>query len=129
MSLEINAICEMCKKSFKVSSGNVEVTTFIANDGNIVYITWYKCPDCGNIHYVQIDDDDTRKLLGYTKVALKQAMLCKEKNKTLSKKMKKRLDDSKSKLSNARLDLMKKYNETIFKYVSTKEEVKIRFSL
>lgn len=129
MSLEIDAVCEMCEKNFKVNSSNVNVTSFITNDGKTVYITWYKCPDCGNIHYIQIDDDNTKKILQDSKAALKQVMVYKSRNVRPPKRLKKKLDDLRINLFNARFNLMVKYNKTVFKYVMSKEEVEIHFSL
>ena len=113
----------------KLNSSNIEVSTFKTHDGKIVYITWYSCPKCGNIHYIQIDDDNTKRLLEHSKVALKQAMVYNSKNQTPPKKIKTRLEKARKKLSNARLELMKEYNETVFREIQSKEEVKIRFSL
>lgn len=129
MELEIDAICEKCKEKIKLNSSSVKETVFKANDGTTVYITWYKCQKCGKIHYVQIDNDDTKRMLEYNKVALKQAMVYRSKNQTPPKKIKTKLDKARKKLSNTRLELMKQYNETVFEDLQSKEEVKICFSL
>lgn len=129
MNLEIDAVCENCSFKIKLNSSTVETTTFMTHDGKIVYIIWYKCPECGRKHYIQIDDDNSRRLLEYSKEALKHAMVYNSKNQTPPKKIKQRLEKARKKLSNARLELMKEYNDTIFKDVQSKEEVKICFSL
>jgi len=129
LNLQIDAVCENCKYKIKLNSSSVEVSTFITNDDKIVYITWYKCPECGRIHYIQIDDDYTRRLLEHCKDALKQAMVYNSKNQTPPKKIKQKLEKARKKLSNARLELMKQYNETVFKDVQSRKEVKICFSL
>ena len=129
LHLEIDAICEDCSYKMKLDSSNVETTTFKTYDEKIVYIIWYKCPKCGRIHYIQIDNDNTKRLLEYSKVALKQAMVYNSKNQTPPNKIKTKLENSRTKLANARLNLMKKYNNTVFKNLQSKEEVKICFSL
>lgn len=129
MGIEIDAVCENCSFKIKLNSSVVETTTYKTFDGKIVYIIWYKCSKCGNVHYIQIDDDNTKRLLEHNKVALKQVMVYNSKNQTPPKKLKTKLDKVRRKLSNARLELMKKYNETVFKDIQSKEEVKIRFSL
>ena len=129
MGMEIDAICENCKEKFKVNGSTVETTTFKTHDGKIVYIIWYKCPKCGKIHYIQIDDDNSRKLLEHSKDILKKVMVYNSKNQTPPKKLKNQLDKARKKLSNARLELMKQYHGTEFKNIQSKEEVKINFSL
>lgn len=127
--LQIDAVCENCSFKIKLNKSTIETTTFMTCDNNIVYIIWYKCPKCGKVHYIQIDDDNTKKLLEYSKEVLRKVMVYNSKNQTPPKKLKTKLDKARKKLSNARMDLMKQYNETVFRDVQSREEVKIRFSL
>lgn len=127
--LEIKAVCETCHYKITINSSSVETTTYKTFDDKIVYVIWYKCPNCGRIHYIQIDDDCTKKLLEHSKDVLKHVMVYNSKNQTPPKKLKTKLEKVRKKLSNARLELMKQYNDTIFKDIQSKEEVKISFSL
>lgn len=129
MNLQIDAVCENCSFKIKLNKSVVETTTFMTYDDKIVYIIWYKCPKCDRVHYIQIDNDETKKLLEYSTEVLKKVMVYNSKNQTPPKKLKIKLDKARKKLSNARIDLMKKYNETVFRNVQSREEVKINFSL
>lgn len=127
--LQVDVLCEKCKNKILLNASTVKVEQFKANDGKIFNITYYECQKCGKIHYVQIDNDNTKRMLEYSKVALKQAMVYRSKNQTPPKKIKTKLDKARKKLSNTRLELMKQYNETVFEDLQSKEEVKICFSL
>lgn len=127
--LQVDALCEKCKNKILLNASTVKVEQFKANDGNIFNITYYECQKCGKVHYVQIDSDDTLRMLEYNKVVMKRAMVYRSKDKTPPKKLKVKLQKARQNLSDARLDLMKQYNETVFENVNSKVAVKIRFSL
>ena len=127
--LEVKAICEDCKEKFKVNSETISKTTFKTNDGKIVDVVHYECPKCGRVHYVQIDDENTKRLLENSKVVMKQAMVYYFRKQTPPKKIKTKLEKIKKKISSARLQLMKDYNNTVFVDLRSKEEVNMHFSL
>lgn len=129
MELQIDAVCENCSFKIKVNKSTVETTTFMTYDNEIVYVIWYKCPKCGRVHYIQIDNDNTKKILEYSKDILKKVMVYNSKYQTPPKKLKNKLDKVRKKLTNSRIELMKKYNKTVFKDLQTREEVVVSFSL
>ena len=129
LELQIDAVCENCSFKIKVNKSTVETTTFMTYDNEIVYVIWYKCPKCGRVHYIQIDNDNTKKILEYSKDILKKVMVYNSKYQTPPKKLKNKLDKVRKKLTNSRIELMKKYNKTVFKDLQTREEVVVSFSL
>ena len=64
--ITLQAICESCGKRTMLST-EVNVTTgkrFMCIENNTcVTLAYWKCEDCGKVHYVQIDDEMTLDLL------------------------------------------------------------------
>lgn len=60
--LGIIAECEACKNKFQLSSQNLNRRKFLFKE-QIVFISFYDCPECGNRHYAQVDNTKTLEQL------------------------------------------------------------------
>lgn len=67
--LSIRVECEYCKTHFEVNQKNLtyQKEYTVVSDGHTIFLTHYDCPECGNRHYVQIDDATTIRAARHTK--------------------------------------------------------------
>lgn len=115
--MQIKVECNYCKKEFTVGGEEVEVLqrdVQSRDDGKIVTITYFHCPECNVEHIVQLDDDYTKDLLEQTIAMLKSKVMFSRAGKKVTKKMKREFKQKRALLTEYRQGLMTKYNGTLF---------------
>lgn len=126
--LTFYAECEDCHEKFSISKECVFAREFKINKRSI-YITYYDCPECSKRHFVQIDDEQSLKLLE----TVKKCFVCNTKIKTKGQKLKKcSINQYKmacKRLSDYRRELMKEYNNKILHDDERNLNFKLRFSV
>lgn len=60
--IRIIAECEDCKNKFELSGINLIRKKFLF-EGQVVFLSFYDCPNCGKRHYAQIDNVKTLEQL------------------------------------------------------------------
>ena len=99
----VNAVCEECGHVFKVSNHNMTYMRAFVVDKETVLLTFYSCPECKRIHFVQIDDRETVRQLHEIQKAVAQRMVGKYKKKPAH------IRKAQNDLAVSRMALMKKF--------------------
>lgn len=79
LSQIVLAQCSSCGKTFQLSPAELHKVETKMPDGKLIWITYFNCPSCKHIHFVQIDDVRTNKLLielGKVFASTSKAMRC-----------------------------------------------------
>lgn len=63
MMLQFLAQCVNCGDALELDSSKVFKTKVEMPDGKPMWLTHFECPECGHVHFVQIDDERTQTLL------------------------------------------------------------------
>lgn len=103
------AECEECKQGFEVNNSNLKYNVEYYAKDKIVYLTSYECPNCGNVHFVQIDDDETLELFKKVRSQFVKLSVMREKGKGIPKSLNSKYKRDSAKLSKMRHELMVKY--------------------
>lgn len=103
--------CIECKSTFQIDPSNVVKEEFEGQEGNRIWITHYDCPECGRRHYVQIDDEQTERLLAELTKRMGFLMVLRRNGKEASKKQRREFDGTKRHLTELRRKLMEQYQE------------------
>lgn len=82
-------------------------------DGDTIYLTYFDCKECGNRHYVQVDNDETLEDYNRCYKYMVKLSLSNRKRQPISKKDADRFKNLRAKLNAKRLDLMVKYDGKI----------------
>lgn len=115
--MQIKVECSNCKKEFTVGGDIVEVLQRDVqnrDDGKIVTVTYFRCPECSFEHIVQLDDDYSKDLLEQVTAMLKSKIMFSRAGKKVTNKMKKEFKQKRTLLTEYRHGLMTKYNGTLF---------------
>lgn len=128
--MNIKAICESCEKQFQVDDKDIRQQKVKAMDsGEILYIMSYVCAYCGKVHYVQVDNDETKEQLNKcTRLMAKLTRLRSTKNGTAGS-TNVLFRRARAKLNEMRLELMETYNESLVVDLDSEEAFNVRFSL
>lgn len=114
--MQIKVECNECRKEFAVG-GEVEVLqrdVQNCDDGKVVTITYFRCPECDTEHIVQLDDEYTKDLLEQTIALMKARVIAGRAGKKIANKTKKEFKHKRALLTEYRNGLMAKYNGTLF---------------
>lgn len=86
------AVCEKCSNKIEVTKQNMEYMRRFVVAGDEVFLSYYSCPDCAKVHFVQIDNVKSigRLQTLETLVTLKRHS---SKNKKLAARIKKAQSD------------------------------------
>ena len=128
--MQVKVECNNCKKEFTVGgegTNGVEVLqrdVQSKDDGKILTITYFNCPECNTEHIVQLDDEYTKDLLEQTIAMMKSKVMFSRAGKQVTKKMKREFKQKRALLTEYRQGLMTKYNNTL-----VMEEIGIEYEL
>lgn len=115
MLMQIKVECSNCKKKFTVGEEEVLQRDVQNNDdGKIVTVTYFHCPECNVEHIVQLDDDYSKDLLEQITAMLKSKIMFSRAGKKVTNKMKKEFRQKRMLLTKYRYGLMLKYDGTSF---------------
>ena len=118
--MQIKIECNYCKKEFTVGgegTNGVEVLQRDVqnkDDGKILTVTYFNCPECNAEHTVQLDYEYTKDLLEHIKAMFKSKVIFSRAGKKVTNKMKKEFKQKRALLSEYRQGLMTKYDRTLF---------------
>ena len=101
--------CEECKQGFEVNNSNLKYNVEYYAKDKVVYLTSYECPNCGNVHFVQIDDDETLELFKKVRSQFVKLSVMREKGKGIPKSLNSKYKRDSAKLGKMRHELMVKY--------------------
>lgn len=107
---EMLAKCESCGSSIDVNPNTIikkEVTC--VEDCSELSITYYDCEKCSRRHIVQVDNQETNKMLTEFTKLMAKASIVKKNNKQLKKKEITKINKIRSDLAEKRFLLMQKY--------------------
>ena len=79
--------CEECKQGFEVNNSNLKYNVEYHAKDKVVYLTSYECPNCGNVHFVQIDDDETLELFKKVRSQFVKLSAMREKGRGIPKSL------------------------------------------
>ena len=82
-------------------------------DGDTIYLTYFDCKECGNRHYVQIDNDETLEDYNRCYRYMVKLSLSNRKRHPMNKKDVSKFKNLRAKLNKKRLYLMVKYDGKI----------------
>ena len=82
-------------------------------EGKTIYLTSFTCSECGNVHYVQIDNDETIEDYNKCYQYMVKLSLANKKNRPFGKKDVNKFKNLRAKLNQKRLELMKEYDGKI----------------
>lgn len=84
--------CRKCKSQVSLSSDVIQSGTFVVDDSNEYYLTYFECPKCGTRHFVQADSKDTRQRLQRLTRLMGTAAMAKSINKLPSLKLQRQIE-------------------------------------
>ena len=112
---ELNAVCESCNASVKVTPQTIRRSRIVCKDDNKILIaTNFKCSVCGRVHVVQIDDGVTSKLLNELTKGIAKMAKAKKNGDILSKKETAKISKIRTDLADKRIKLLKSYQGKTF---------------
>ncbi len=123
--------CEGCKKKFSVSSGDPTIKHKVETkiEGKSIFLTYYDCHSCGRRHFVQIDDNESLRLLHESKSQFIKLLMAKRKGKAVADKSISKFNKTRKHLSDYRTKLMKDYTGKSIKMDGTDSDIVLRFSV
>lgn len=116
-SLAFMAECIDCKEKITVTPSNLKKEKYHFVEGKQsmwLWLTHYDCPQCGRIHYCQIDNEQTNALLIETSKTLARVAKYKGKGQTIPRKLQSKYKNSSKDLTLLRNKLMKEYHNKWF---------------
>lgn len=105
--LKAETVCRECNEINEVFGGMLKSMTVYDKDGIEIYLLCYKCPLCGALNVVQIDNAITNRTLADCKRILRYGM---RENGTVKNSMKKKYNKLCKKLSAQRQLLNESYS-------------------
>lgn len=133
MDFNLVVQCEVCKQRFPVSREHAPNSLTHKKEykvnGKSIYLTYYDCPHCGKRHFVQIDDENSMKMLEDTKKQFIKLSVKRRKGKTISKRQSEKFKKSRQHLSEYRTNLMKDFTGKFIVDNETGAEIELRFSV
>ena len=124
--MNFNCECSKCKNiialnGFLIKEKKIKVHRYDKE----VYLTYWICPKCGEVHTVQIDNDDTKILLDKERTNVLKAYNCRKKCKSVSKKLKKEHERISKDLREMRRSLIELYNGERYLEEGQLKEIKV----
>lgn len=126
------AQCENCGERFKHDNEGTNFThakEYKDKGGRSIWITYFDCPKCGRRHYVQIDDTRSNQLKNETFNLFKKLSKKRINGKDIPKKQNEKFKKFNNNLIEARMELMKRYQNQKVTCIETGEEVELHFSV
>lgn len=109
--------CDNCKEKFLISTAKNNLISYqekyILDNSEVLYITKFDCPKCGKSKVVQIDNDDTIKLLYESKNLWIRLNKKRKKNKKITTFEKEYFEEKSNCLKALREKLDKLYSNKI----------------
>lgn len=123
--------CEGCKRKFCVSSDDSKIKHKVEAkiEGKSIFLTYYDCPDCGRCHFVQIDDQESLRMLNEIKSRFIKLSVAKLKLEDVPEKSVIKFHKARRNLGNRRIMLMKQYTGKSIKLDEMKADTVLRFSV
>lgn len=124
--------CEECKQSFTLSATNGTMTFYklyvVKESGEEIQLSYYDCPHCGKRHFVQIDDEQTKRALEESKRMFVKLAAKRHNYEQIPKKQSDKYKKAQKHLSSLRMALMTKYQGAVIVDESGSETT-LRFSV
>lgn len=131
--LSLMVECEECKKKFHISSQetnvNIQHKKEYKVNGRSIFLTYYDCPSCGRRHFVQIDDNDTLKVLKEIERMFVVLSAKRAKDKPIPKSQSDKYEKQTKHLRNCRMELMKEFTGVMLHDDETDTSFELRFSV
>lgn len=131
--MSVVAACEGCGNKFSVSKRGKDYSIIhqmecVAN-GKSVFLTYYDCPECGNRHFVQIDDKGTRIMFKEIEHLFIKMASKKKNGKEIPRKQSDKYKKLTKRLRELRENLMKEYNGVMLHDDESGTDFIVRFSV
>lgn len=128
--MEVKVKCPICNavNDLKKDERQYTYQRKVLIDNCFYYLTSFVC-ECGKIICVQVDDDNTIKLLREEQSIVRKAMQKKKNKKKISSKITEEQRKKKMDLDNARMNLMRKLDGKQANIFGTTEWFEVRFVL
>lgn len=124
------AKCEDCGSQFPIDQKNVVYQErFKTKNGQIIFLTYYDCPECGRRHWVQVDDTQTLGMLRQQQKMFVRLAKKRSNGQDVGKKQSAKFAKAQKDLSNNRNELMKEFTGKTVVNEETGESYKLRFSV
>lgn len=120
--------CEKCKHQIKVD-GDLLVKKEYETNGQLIFLTYFNCPNCNNSHFVQIDNSVSMSLFEEVEKQLIRLAKLKAQNKVIPQKQLAKFKKAREHLAHSRNELMKQYTGKLIHDSDTDSEFELRFSV
>lgn len=133
-SLQSNGIgiiaeCEDCKNKFELSGINLIRKKFLF-EGQVVFLSFYDCPNCGKRHYAQIDNVKTLEQLKDITKQMHKLANYKRCGNQVQQKQSAKFKKTREHLAQSRNNLMKEFTgKNVIDAESGIEVFDLRFSV
>lgn len=133
-NLQINGIgiiveCEDCKNKFELSGINLIKKKFLF-EGQVVFLSFYECPNCGKRHYAQIDNVKTLEQLKDVTKQMHKLANYKRCGNQVPQKQSAKFKKAREHLAQSRNNLMKEFTgKNVIDAESGIEVFDLRFSV
>lgn len=104
--VEVNVKCMFCEEQVAVGTHNIEKRLMATADGSTIWVTYFVCSKCAKKNFVQVDSDNTHRLLEKETKLLVKALKGKKFGKTPHKKQSEKRKQIAMDLANSRKMLM-----------------------
>ena len=88
--MEIKRVCENCGEINKLVDKHIKHIEVVTNEEEELILTYFKCKRCNHNNVVQIDNDETKKIVSLYKDLILKTFLKRQKGETVSPKWDKR---------------------------------------
>lgn len=126
--MDVKGKCVKCGIVFDVSKDNLQyqIEHKVVASGDKIFLTYYSCPKCGEVHYVQIDNEETKSQCEQVTREFARLSVRKKTHKKISAKTKGTFAKARKDLAETRMVLMSQYNNALVQKPGGKV-TKVRF--
>jgi len=122
MKIETHVFCDFCRTSVMVSPASVEKVDWQDKDTlEILSVTAFRCPNCGNLSLKHIDDRVTQSLLHMLLKLKVKAEKLREKGQCLNGADKKKMAMLDRKLNHKRSELLQRFGPAVDQFITKLE--------
>lgn len=115
--MEIKRVCENCGEINKLVDKHIKHIEVVTNDEEELTLTFFECKRCKHKNVVQIDNEETKKIVSLYKDLILKTFLKRQKGETVSPKWDKRRKGYTKDLNVKRGILESKYSgKTLYKH-------------
>lgn len=125
--MQVKVKCPRCNSINELNESNYKYQRKILVDKSFYYVTFFECKKCDRLWCLQVDDDNTIRLLQKEKQILHKVMRLKAQDKKISKKITEDYRKTKTDLDEARKNLKIELNRKQANVFGTRLWFEIRF--